>query len=276
MHQQDVTQTTQTTRRQLTALTKVSRTGLLASGILILPFGIFAWPLFLVGAALIVVAALVWRGYRWATIPGAVFSGIILIFLFGGSGYPTYHLTHPRNADLQPAVAQYPIFIGVVVLLAVLALAFGGSLGAAIQNYTQRQPQRPRWLTPALTCLLGLVVGAILIAGISEPATSAASASTGSGEVTIQLSATSFSPTSVIVPQGAKLHIVDSAGILHILSNGAWKNNVPTPMQEPGAPAVNNVQINSGSVEIGPFTTAGTYHIFCSVHVGMNLTVFVP
>jgi len=35
------------------------------------------------------------------------------------------------------------------------------------------------------------------------------------------------------------------------------------------------MNINAGSVEIGPFTTAGIYHIYCSVHVGMNLTVVV-
>src|SRR5579871_495588 len=274
--QKEVTQATQSPRQPLTALTKVSRTSLLASGVLILPFGFFAWPLFIVSAALLVIAVLVWRGYRWAPILGTLLSAILLVFLFVGNGYPVYHLTHPRDADLQPAVAQYPIFLGVVILLSVLVLAFGGSHGAAVQNYTQRQPQRPRWLTPALTGLLGLVVGIILITGIAAPATSAASASTGSGEATVQLSAASFSPTSVIVPQGAKLRIVNSAGILHILTNGTWKNNVPTPMQEPGAPVVNNVQISSGSVEIGPFTSAGTFHIFCSVHVGMNLTVFVP
>ncbi len=274
--QKEVTQATQSPRQPLTALTKVSRTSLLASGVLILPFGFFAWPLFIVSAALLVIAVLVWRGYRWEPILGTLLSAILLVFLFVGNGYPVYHLTHPRDADLQPAVAQYPIFLGVVILLSVLVLAFGGSLGAAVQNYTQRQPQRPRWLTPALTGLLGLVVGIILITGIAAPATSAASASTGSGEATVQLSAASFSPTSVIVPQGAKLRIVNSAGILHILTNGTWKNNVPTPMQEPGAPVVNNVQISSGSVEIGPFTSAGTFHIFCSVHVGMNLTVFVP
>src|SRR6185437_12773400 len=86
--QKEVTQTTQSTRRQLSALTKVSRTGLIASGVLILPFGFFAWPLFIISAALIVIAVLVWRGYRWATILGTLLSGTILAFLFLGSGYP--------------------------------------------------------------------------------------------------------------------------------------------------------------------------------------------
>lgn len=265
----------QPARQPLSALSKVSRAGLIASGVLILPFGFFVWPLFMVGAVVLVVAGLVWRGFRWAPILGTLLSGVILVFLFSASGYPVYHLTHPRNADLQPAAAQFPIFIGVVLLLAVLILAFGGSLAAAVQNYTQRQPQRPRWLTPALTGLLGLVVGVILIAGIAQPTTSAATTTTG-GEATVHLTASNFSPTAVIVSRGTKLRVVNDAGILHVLVNGAWENNVPKPMQEPGAPLVNNVQISSGSVELGPFTTSGTFHIFCSVHAGMNLMVFVP
>lgn len=266
----------QPARQPLSALSKVSLAGLIASGVLILPFGFFVWPLFLVGAAVLVVAGLVWRGFRWAPILGTLLSGVILVFLFGASGYPAYHLTHPRNADLQPASAQFPIFIGVVLLLAVLILAFGASLAAAVQNYTQRQPQRPRWLTPALTGLLGLVIGVILIAGIAQPTTSAATSTTTGGETSVHLTASNFSPTSVIVSRGTKLRLVDDAGILHVLANGTWENNVPRPKQEPGAPLVNNVQISSGAVELGPFTTSGTFHIFCSVHAGMNLTVFVP
>jgi len=46
-------------------------------------------------------------------------------------------------------------------------------------------------------------------------------------------------------------------------------------MKEPGVPTVNNVQVTSSTVSIEPFTTAGTYHIFCTIHPNMNLTVIV-
>jgi plastocyanin len=46
-------------------------------------------------------------------------------------------------------------------------------------------------------------------------------------------------------------------------------------MKESGAPTVNNVQVTSSTVSIGPFITAGTYHILCTVHPNMNLTVIV-
>jgi len=28
-------------------------------------------------------------------------------------------------------------------------------------------------------------------------------------------------------------------------------------------------------VEIGPFTTTGVFHIYCTLHTGMNLTIVV-
>ncbi len=34
-------------------------------------------------------------------------------------------------------------------------------------------------------------------------------------------------------------------------------------------------QVNGGTVEIGPFNTAGEFDIYCTIHVDMNLTVVV-
>lgn len=85
----------------------------------------------------------------------------------------------------------------------------------------------------------------------------------------------SFLSSSVIVPKGGRLQLVDDGTFVHILANGSWVNRQPTPAQEKGTPSVNNLQINGRSREIGPFTTAGTYHIYCTVHPGMNLTVIV-
>jgi len=69
--------------------------------------------------------------------------------------------------------------------------------------------------------------------------------------------------------------LIDDGPYLHILANGSWVNGSPQTGQEPGAPAVNNVQVSSGTVEIGPFATAGTFHIYCSVHQNMNLQITV-
>jgi len=38
---------------------------------------------------------------------------------------------------------------------------------------------------------------------------------------------------------------------------------------------VSNVALNNNSVTIGPFTAPGTYHIYCTLHPGMTLTILV-
>jgi plastocyanin len=62
----------------------------------------------------------------------------------------------------------------------------------------------------------------------------------------------------------------------HIIANGAWENSSPKRAKEPGAPEITNVQVNGNSSQsIGPFTTAGTFKLYCTIHAGMNLTVHV-
>ena len=84
-----------------------------------------------------------------------------------------------------------------------------------------------------------------------------------------------FQESCVNVAKGSNLQVVPSVTSFHILTNGSWVNGNQVPMKESGAPTVNNVQVTSSTVSIGPFTTAGTYHIFCTVHPNMNLTVIV-
>ena len=79
----------------------------------------------------------------------------------------------------------------------------------------------------------------------------------------------------VIVPKGSKLLLVEDVPSTHVLANGSWVNNAAHPATERGAPSINNLQIKEGSVQIGPFNVAGTYHLYCVVHPGMNLTIIV-
>lgn len=121
-----------------------------------------------------------------------------------------------------------------------------------------------------------MVIGAILIAAIAQPAaTASTAASATNGVPTVHMSAGSFSQPSVTISKGSKLLLVDDVSVLHILANGSWHNGVAQSANEAGAPRVNNLQVNGNSVEIGPFSVAGTYHIYCTVHQGMNLTIFV-
>jgi plastocyanin len=125
--------------------------------------------------------------------------------------------------------------------------------------------------------LFGLVISALLsILTIACSTNTNTGGNAGASTNAVHTAGSQFVQSSITIPKGSMLTVVDDDAILHILANGSWVNGSPKPMQEKGAPAVNNVQFsNNASVQIGPFTTAGSYQIYCTVHPNMNLTVLV-
>ena len=139
--------------------------------------------------------------------------------------------------------------------------------------------------------LLGIMLaifalGSILLAACARPGTATGNAgggstpSTGGGASncatgTVHTLATTFQESCVNVAKGQSLKVAPGAPSLHILANGSWVNGNQQPANEPGAPKLSNLQVTTSTVTIGPFTTAGTFHIFCTVHPGMNLTINV-
>lgn len=101
--------------------------------------------------------------------------------------------------------------------------------------------------------------------------------SSGSGSNDVHMGNTNFTQSSVTISKGSSLNLIDDVAVTHIISNGSWVNGTPMPATEPGAPTVSNVQFTSAgqSQTIGPFNTAGTFHLYCTVHQNMNLTVTV-
>ena len=258
-------------RPPLAALGRVTVAALLgggiASGVLALTIG---FPdntaLLIVTASLFVFAGLVATGWRWIPLLAAIMSAVML-FQISRQPFVNLHLTHPQSGG-------FVAFVFDVLIIGFLVVVLGASTGAVVQNYRQADRRAPRWLTPALTGVAGVVIGAILIGAIS-PSTTTPTISAASGEPTVHMGASSFLQSSVTVPKGSKLLLVDNGSFLHILANGSWQNGTPKPANEAGAPTVNNVQVTGGSIEVGPFNTAGTYHIYCTVHPGMELTVIV-
>ncbi len=132
-----------------------------------------------------------------------------------------------------------------------------------------------------------LALGSILLAACVRPGTTVTGGSTptstpsggggagGCASGTVQTDATTFTQSCVTVAKGTSLKIVPVVTSLHILTNGSWVNGNAQLAKEPGAPSIDNVNVSNAPVEIGPFTTAGTFHILCTVHPGMNLTVEV-
>jgi plastocyanin len=100
--------------------------------------------------------------------------------------------------------------------------------------------------------------------------------SSSSGTPTVHMCGNNFAQSSITISKGQSLTLVDDSSAGHVIANGSWVNGTAQASQEPGAPVVNNLQFNGNdSHTIGPFNTAGTFHLYCTVHQGMNLTVIV-
>jgi plastocyanin len=119
-------------------------------------------------------------------------------------------------------------------------------------------------------------LGLLIVLTAASCAGSGGGAGTGAGP-SVHMGETTFLQASVTISKGSSLNLIDDVPVLHIIGNGSWVNNATKPAIEPGAPVVNNVQISSAgqSIVVGPFNTAGTFHLYCSVHLNMNLTVIV-
>lgn len=206
--------------------------------------------------------------FRWAPAVAAVL-GACNLYLSSTEPFVVESLANPKGPN-----GGYAHFAGDVVAVALAILAFGASAGAAVQNYRQGSPEVPRWLVPGLSVLGGMVIGALVIGALAQPATHTGTTYTN-GVPTVHMTAGNFAQSSVTIATGSKLLLVDDTTSLHILANGSWQNRTASATREPGAPAVNNLRVTGNSVEIGPFATAGTYHIYCVVHPGMTLTIIV-
>ncbi|MBE3560536.1 MAG: hypothetical protein IMW89_15145 [Ktedonobacteraceae bacterium] len=136
------------------------------------------------------------------------------------------------------------------------------------------------WLM--LLTMLGLAT--ILIAACSTSrggsdsasGTTTGSSSNASSSTTVHMNETRFLTETMTIKKGESITLVNDVAVLHIFDNGTWDSNgTPKPAQEPGIPKVQTQVGPSGTQTIGPFTTAGTFHIYCTIHPGMNLTVTV-
>lgn len=128
-----------------------------------------------------------------------------------------------------------------------------------------------------LFVLLSLGAAFLTACGNSGSCGSSSSSNSGdSGTPTVYMCGTNFEQTSITISKGQSLTLVNNSSATHIIANGSWVNGSAQTGKEAGAPTVNNLQIGgNASQTIGPFTTAGTFHLYCSVHPGMNLTVIV-
>ncbi len=264
------------TRRSLSVLSKVTAVALSGQAIAVavqmlitlLLHGTFDPGFFIIIIPALLVAGFVVSRVRWAPALGSGVAFVIATLWLFAPDYQ-YDLTHPGGNVID--------FILLVLILAFGLVAVVAGVRATIQNYRSTAPRPLPWLRPGLSALAGIVVGMIVVALIvaANPQAGSASTNTG-GEPTVHIGGAHFIQDIVLVPKGSRLRIVNDGSVEHILQNGRWSaNGTAQTVAEPGAPAVHNVDIKGGDVEIGPFTTTGVFHIYCTLHTGMNLTIVV-
>jgi hypothetical protein len=205
--------------------------------------------------------------WRWSmTVP--LFVSVLLLIGALTTGFPQYALSHPTE---RAAFATLAIQCGM------LALTAGVCTALLVQALRGAADQTPRWTTPAVAGAVGFTLGALLIGLIAQPEGAAGAASSAVGTKTVHLAAVSFAPDIIALHKRDTLTFVDDAPIPRTIAKGAWSaDNKPVPGVEPGAPAISNVELNSNTVKVGPFTTAGIYHLYSTIHPGMALTIIVP
>jgi plastocyanin len=224
-------------------------------------------PVLIAVVAYTICAIIVASNWRWSMIFPLVLCTLGIISDFA-SGFPEYSLTHP-SANYVPFVLfviNYPLLV-MVIVAAALKLA---------QTIRHDTPHAPTWSRPALGAMFGLMLGALLFGVIAQPPTGSSAGAAKAGTKTVHLAPTSFAPDIIALHKGDTLRIVDDAPVPHTITNGRWSSdNKPVPGVEPGAPIIKNVDLNNNTATVGPFPTPGTYHIYCTLHPGMSLTIIV-
>lgn len=194
-------------------------------------------------------------------------------------GFSAFHSLPQQFVLPSPRCAIRGFFVEVLILACTFITVVAG-LSATLQNYRIHETVRPApsWLRPLLLVLCGVVIGMSLVGLLvaANPQVSSASPTTA-GEPTVHLGADNFEQPVVYLSKGSKLLLVNDTAVEHLLENGSWTaSGTAVTSAEPGAPVLHDLASKGDStVEIGPFNTAGTFHIYCAIHPGMNLTIIV-
>lgn len=104
----------------------------------------------------------------------------------------------------------------------------------------------------------------------------ACGSATASGPNQVHMNDTSFEQSSITIKKGAPITLVSDTATIHIIENGTWDTNGNARIEkEPGAPRVDAQISGYATQKFGPFNAAGTFHLYCTVHPGMMLTIIV-
>ena len=132
-------------------------------------------------------------------------------------------------------------------------------------------------LTFTLICVAVL---SLLLVGCTRPGSVADNVVTSHGAPdtggnAVHMNSAQFVESSITIKKGSSLTLIDDVAVPHYIFNGSWINGAAQTKQEQGAPTVQLQFMGNDTQSVGPFNTAGTFHLYCSVHEDMNLTVIV-
>lgn len=139
--------------------------------------------------------------------------------------------------------------------------------------------------------LAAFALGSMFLMACSRPGTASTGSSSGNGSSpsssatsgssscasgdTVKTGTSTFEQSCITLAKGGTLKVVQDQTSYHIFDYGQWNGTSAQPQTPAGAPTLKDLTLSGPSVSIGPFTTAGTYHIYCTVHPGMDLMVIV-
>jgi heme/copper-type cytochrome/quinol oxidase subunit 2 len=236
------------TRTPLAALGKLTLIGLVGLGLCLAYLqaaiiGMLIPPLAVFTVVSLVIAGVVGTGWRWAPALGTLWSIFIIV---GNTEEITYNLAHPNNTQQ---------FNFTVVILAVAVVGVVAGISAAVQNYRSAERSTPGVLPFALTALVALCLGAILVAAVPQGGASAGvSAEALSGLPALTVASSAFDQQEIHAKVGEtialRLDNRDSEGHSFDID----ELNVHAPM-----PAGQN-----GLALFKP-TRPGTYTFYCGI-----------
>ncbi len=231
--------------------------------------GILSPQLVILGTGSIIATLLLAIRNRWTALVATLLN-FYLFYLIWTEPFVTSSLSNPKGPN-----GGLGHFYGVVMIICTSVLAVGCSLGATIQYFRGTGKQTPRSYFVLVGVIIGMYLAGTHLGDVALPYSATTGLSISNGVATLHVEANGFLQTSITIPKGDKLVLVSDSSEKHRFYNGIWQNGSPIIEQEPGAPPVNGLVQTTNSVTIGPFTTSGTYHIFCTLHKGMELTITV-
>ena len=127
----------------------------------------------------------------------------------------------------------------------------------------------------AVFALLSLLVVFFAACSSSSGTNSATGSAAANAANTVHMNDSDFVQHSITIKKGESITLVDDVATAHIIANGTWDNGNAKPLDEKGAPNVQLQFQGNDTQSVGPFNTAGTFHLYCTIHPNMNLTVIV-